>query len=88
MAGGFEPGEAAGYALLFNPGVGRFYIDAFVHPAQRGRGIGTHLMRLAEACARQRLAGLPAGELHVDHQADDQHDQYADQNAKSFENAS
>jgi mycothiol synthase len=55
-------GEVAGYALLFNPGVGRFYIDASVHPAQRGRGIGTHLVRLAEACARQRLADLPPGE--------------------------
>jgi mycothiol synthase len=54
--------DVAGYAMLFNPGVGRFYIDAYVHPAQRGRGIGTQLIRRAEARARRRVQEVPAGQ--------------------------
>ena len=54
-------GELAGYVLLFNPSFERFYIDAYVHPMQRGRGIGTRLIRLAESRARQQLAAIPPG---------------------------
>jgi len=57
-----DQGDVAAYAMLFNPGVGRFFIEAHVHPAQRGRGIGTQLIRLAEARARQRVQEVPAGQ--------------------------
>jgi mycothiol synthase len=68
-------GDVAGYAMLFNPGVGRFFIEAYVHPARRGRGIGTQLIRLAEARARQRFQEVPAGQpvklIHNVHSANE-----------------
>ena len=36
-----------------------FHMDGYVHPAYRGRGIGTTLLRLAEAWARERLPAAP-----------------------------
>ncbi len=36
-----------------------FHMDGYVHPAYRGRGIGTALLQLAEAWARERLPAAP-----------------------------
>lgn len=67
-------GRDAGYAGLWERAPERAYADGFVHPDLRGRGVGTHLVRLVEERARARgfellssfaLASAPgAGSLH------------------------
>lgn len=36
--------------------------DGYVHPELNGRGVGTELLRLTEARAREEIAAVPAGE--------------------------
>jgi len=52
-------GRLVGYARVFKLVPERLYLDARVHPKYYGRGIGTHLIRLAEARARQHAAAAP-----------------------------
>ena len=55
-------GEVAGYATLTHRGgYVRLDADGYVHPAHTGRGIGTHLVRWAEARALTLLPLAPAG---------------------------
>lgn len=52
-------GGVAGYVDVWDrdPGV-RYIADGYVHPGWRGRGIGTRLVRLAEARVRERLPAV------------------------------
>lgn len=50
-------GEIAGAIATIGGDVERASIDAYVHPEHMGRGIGTALLELAEARARELLAG-------------------------------
>ncbi len=56
-------GRLAGYAAFERKGGGgRMLADGYVHPELLGRGVGTELLRLTEARAREELASVPAGE--------------------------
>jgi mycothiol synthase len=48
-------GSVAGYGEITDFGFGRLVADCYVHPNHEGRGIGTALVRLTEARARQLL---------------------------------
>lgn len=50
-----------GYATLADHGHGRIDADGYVHPDAQGQGIGTMLVRLTEARARELAANAPAG---------------------------
>ncbi len=50
-----------GYATLADRGHGCIDADGYVHPDAQGQGIGTLLVRLAEARARELAANAPAG---------------------------
>ncbi|MGH3103409.1 MAG: GNAT family N-acetyltransferase [Gaiellaceae bacterium] len=50
-------GRLGGYADFEDRGGGRMLADGYVHPAARGRGVGTRLLRLTEERACERLAG-------------------------------
>ena len=56
-------GTLAGYLMIFaiDRAYGHFQCDGYVHPAHRGRGIGTALLRLAEARVRELAAHVPEG---------------------------
>jgi mycothiol synthase len=54
-------GSLAGYADAQDAGSGHLNIDGYVHPAHWGRGIGTALVRLAEARLRERVPLAPEG---------------------------
>lgn len=54
-------GRIAGYADFVAKG-GRFLGDGYVHPELRGRGVGSALLRLTEARAREEEPKVPAGE--------------------------
>jgi mycothiol synthase len=54
-------GSVAGYASFYARG-GRFSGDGYVHPGFRGRGIGTEILRLTEARAREQEPSVAAGE--------------------------
>ncbi len=65
-------GSVLGYETLFyTPGAAYAEIDGYVHPAHKGRGIGTRLLRLAEARARA-LAGAAPPALHANIEATNQ----------------
>ncbi len=51
--------QIAGYADLTLRSGGRYMMDAYVHPDQCGRGIGTSLVRTAETRARALDAATP-----------------------------
>lgn len=55
-------GALAGYLalLLHDAEYGWIESDGYVHPEHRGRGIGTALLRLAEARARELISVVPA----------------------------
>lgn len=53
-------GEVVGYEIVSDGRHGgRINADGYVHPAHRGRGIGTTMIRLAETRARQFIAEYP-----------------------------
>lgn len=52
-------GDLAGYAAVEQRG--RVYAEGYVHPRYTGRGVGTSLVRLTEARARERVALAPPG---------------------------
>lgn len=54
-------GSLAGYGDAQDAGFGHLNIDSYVHPAHWGRGIGTALVRLAEARLRERVPQAPEG---------------------------
>jgi len=54
-------GSIVGYADFTAKG-GRLNADGYVHPDLRGRGIGSEIVRLTEARAREEEASVPAGE--------------------------
>src|SRR5262249_35288511 len=56
-----QDGRLAGYADALDNGSGQLNIDGYVHPAHWGRGVGTALVRLAEARLRELLPGQPEG---------------------------
>ncbi|HEX2033712.1 MAG TPA: GNAT family N-acetyltransferase [Chloroflexota bacterium] len=57
-------GRAAGYAFVTAGPYGQVEAEIYVHPHDHGRGIGTALVGLSEARAREYGAGVPA-ELQV-----------------------
>jgi mycothiol synthase len=64
-------GTLAGYAVLLErargDGYERFECDGYVHPAHTGKGIGSELLRLLEARAREQAADAPEGTRSVLH---------------------
>lgn len=52
-------GSIAGYGAVWVEAPGLIETDAYVHPAQTGRGIGTRLVRVTEARARESLPLAP-----------------------------
>jgi mycothiol synthase len=63
-------GELVGYACVYGRRSDRLNVDGYVHPDRRGRGVGTEILRLAEARARERGATrLHEGTLHGDEDA-------------------
>jgi mycothiol synthase len=54
-------GTLAGYATVFNQGHGKIFGDGYVHPTQHERGIGTTIIRLCEARAREMVSTAPEG---------------------------
>jgi GNAT superfamily N-acetyltransferase len=54
-------GQVVGYACVWHSEYVRIQMFACVHPAYCGRGIGTLLLRLAEARAREYAHQAPAG---------------------------
>lgn len=59
-------GRLAGYGCLYGRD-GRASVDGYVHPELRGRGVGTRILELGEARARERgERRLRNGTLHAD----------------------
>lgn len=54
-------GEPAGYINVSHRGHARLDAEGFVHPRRLGKGIGTHLVRLAESRAREHVPLAPRG---------------------------
>jgi mycothiol synthase len=54
-------GALAGYGYVQDRRHVRLDVEAYVHPAHYGRGIGTTLVRLAEARAREHVPLAPSG---------------------------
>lgn len=56
-------GTLAGYLMIFTAdrAYGHFQSDGYVHPEHRDQGIGTTLLRLAEARARELTESVPEG---------------------------
>lgn len=60
-------GRLAGYACVYGRGTERLTTDGYVHPELVGRGVGSAIVRLAEARARERGASrLHNATLHDD----------------------
>nr|BBH91158.1 hypothetical protein KTC_59090 [Thermosporothrix sp. COM3] len=53
-------GHIAGYSDVWRMENGRLRASVYVHPAYRGRGVGTLLLWLNEERARQLMWGIPA----------------------------
>lgn len=72
-------GALAAYGEFNDNGAGKLQADGYVHPDHRGRGLGTALVRLMEARARERVDAAPEGAqvalgtgvLLLDHAAND-----------------
>src|SRR5918997_6944540 len=54
-------GALAGYGYVQDRRHVRLDVEAYVHPAHYGRGVGTTLVRLAEARAREHVPLAPSG---------------------------
>jgi mycothiol synthase len=54
-------GRIASYGLVMDVGHGQIHTDGYVHPEHQGRGLGTALVRLMEARARELIAAAPEG---------------------------
>lgn len=54
-------GALAAYGEFNDNGAGKLQSDGYVHPGHRGRGLGTALVRLMEARARERVDAAPEG---------------------------
>jgi mycothiol synthase len=54
-------GEPAGYAAVEHRRHALTYAEGYVHPRYTGRGVGTSLIRLTEARARERATQAPPG---------------------------
>ena len=54
-------GELAGYAAVEHRGHGIIFAEGYVHPAYAGLGVGSSLIRLTEARAREQAARMPPG---------------------------
>ncbi|MFI5276670.1 MAG: GNAT family N-acetyltransferase [Ktedonobacterales bacterium] len=54
-------GALAAYAELTSQGSGTLRADGYVHPAHRGKGVGTDIVRLMEARGRELASEAPAG---------------------------
>jgi len=54
-------GEIAGYGMIEDRRHVRQDVEIYIHPAHFGKGIGTTLVRLAEARAREHLEHAPPG---------------------------
>jgi mycothiol synthase len=54
-------GSAAGWGEVTDRGHGQLVADCYVHPEHTGRGIGTILVRLTEARARELVVAAPDG---------------------------
>ena len=52
-------GALAGYGSIWDRGKIRIDADVYVHPEQMGRGVGTHLVRVTEARAREFVPLAP-----------------------------
>ncbi len=61
-------GQAAGYATVWLTGHEQIAAEVYVHPEQRGLGIGTHVLSLTETRARQLAAEMPPGKRDTLHQ--------------------
>jgi mycothiol synthase len=61
-------GRIVGYADFMAKG-GRLNVDGYVHPDFRGRGVGTEIVRLTEARAREEEPTIPEGERVFIHNA-------------------
>jgi mycothiol synthase len=62
----FAPdGQPCGYAMVEDDDGGRWLADGYVHPAHKGRGIGSAILALTEARARELIAGVPEGTRQV-----------------------
>jgi mycothiol synthase len=58
----FAPdGTLAAYGMTGDHGSGQLWSDGYVRPGFEGRGIGTAILRFAEARARERMANAPEG---------------------------
>ncbi len=58
----FAPdGALAAYGESQNYGLGKLQSDGYVHPDHRGKGLGTALVRLMEARAREQVDSAPEG---------------------------
>ena len=72
-------GALAAFGEFNDNGAGKLQADGYVHPDHRGRGLGTALVRLMEARARERVDAAPEGAqvalgtgvLLLDHAAND-----------------
>jgi GNAT superfamily N-acetyltransferase len=54
-------GRLVGVMHLYGRDGGRFEADGYVHPEQTGRGVGAHLLDLADQRARELEAEAPSG---------------------------
>ena len=54
-------GDLAGYAAVEQREPGIIFAEGYVHPSHAGRGVGTSLIRLTEARARERAGRVPPG---------------------------
>lgn len=54
-------GALAAYAELTNQGAGKLIADGYVHPAHRGKGVGSAVVRLLEARGRELASEEPEG---------------------------
>ena len=54
-------GALAAYGEVSDRGSGKLVADGYVHPAHRGKGLGTAIVRLMEARARELAPNTPGG---------------------------
>jgi mycothiol synthase len=52
-------GALAAYGEINDRGAGKLHSDGYVHPDHRGKGLGTTIVRLMEARAREQVDAIP-----------------------------